>query len=117
MLRRCALAGALALTGLAIPESANASVIFGSDLDENFPALPADQQVFCDPQDLSVTCTDIAFSFHDLNAFPAQAPVSGVVTSVRYRSNTADQATLRLARVDPQTEEAVGVGVGPTATL
>jgi hypothetical protein len=92
-------------------------VIFGSDLSDDFPPLPADQQVFCNPQDLTVTCTDIAFSFHDGNGFPTTAPISGVVTSVRYRSNTADQATLRLARVDQQTEEAVGVGVGPTATL
>jgi hypothetical protein len=92
-------------------------VIFGSDLSDDFPPLPADQEVFCNPQDLTVTCTDIAFSFHDGNGFPTTAPISGVVTSVRYRSNTADQATLRLARVDQQTEEAVGVGVGPTATL
>ena len=117
MLRRCAGVGALLLVGVAIPASANAAVIFGHDLDPDFPPLPAQNEVFCNPQDLTVTCTDIAFKFHDGNAFSTTAPVSGVVTSVRYRSNTADQATLRLARVDPQTEEAVGVGVGPTATL
>jgi hypothetical protein len=47
MLRRCALAGALALVGFAIPDSASAAVIFGSDLSDDFPPLPADQQVFC----------------------------------------------------------------------
>jgi hypothetical protein len=117
MLRRCALAGALALLVLAVPTSSQAAVIFGSDLSDDFPPLPANQRVACNPQDASVTCTDIAINFHDLNGFDTAAPVSGVVTSVRYRSNTADVATLRLARVDQSTGQAVGVGVGPTATL
>jgi hypothetical protein len=45
------------------------------------------------------------------------APVSGVITEVRYRSNTPEDATLRLAHVDPGTGNATGAGTGPTATL
>ena len=109
MLRRCALAGALALVVLAVPASANAAVIFGSDLDPDFPPLA--NALDCAPN----VCTDVALTFHQGNAHPAQAPISGVVTSVRYRSNTADDATLRLARVSGG--QATGVGTGPTETL
>ena len=114
MLRRCALAGALALVCAALPASANAAVIFGNDLDPAFP--PIADQIFCNPNDTSVTCTDVALTFHTGNAFPAQAPITGVLTSVRYRSNTADEATLRLARLNDQ-GQATGVGTGPTVTL
>jgi hypothetical protein len=116
MLSRCAWVGALALVCLALPASANAAVIFGSDL--SLDPIPASAHVSCVvPEDPNVTCTDIARTFHDTNPLGATAPVDGVVTSVRYRSSTPDQATLRLARVDEQTGEAVGVGTGPTATL
>jgi hypothetical protein len=58
----------------------------------------------------------VAFSFHDGNAHPTTAPVSGVITSVRYRSSTSDTVTLRLARLNGQLQ-ATGAGTGPTATL
>ncbi len=61
-------------------------------------------------------CTDIAFSFHTGNQHPATAPVGGVITSVRYRSSTADTVTLRLARLALM-QDATGAGTGPTATL
>ena len=111
MVRRCALVGALVLVSLATPASSHAAVIFGSDLDPNFP--PITQPFSCAPN----TCTDLARTFHAGNAHPATAPISGVVTSVRYRSNTQDVATLRLARVDEYTGQATGVGTGPTVTL
>jgi len=61
-------------------------------------------------------CTDVAFSFHSGILHPTTAPVSGVITSVRYRSNTRDVATLRLARLNGQ-QQATGAGTGPKATL
>jgi hypothetical protein len=39
-----------------------------------------------------------------------------VITSVRYRSNSTDSATLRLARLN-ENGQATGAGTGPTATL
>jgi hypothetical protein len=109
MLRRCAGVGALLLVGGAIPASANAAVIFGNDLDPTYAPL-------AQPMSCPSPCTDVAVSFHTNNQYPAQAPISGVVTSVRYRSNTDDQATLRLARLNGQ-GQATGVGTGPTVTL
>ena len=50
------------------------------------------------------------------NTLPTTAPVAGVITSVRYRSSTADSATLRLAKVNAL-QQATGAGTGPTATL
>jgi hypothetical protein len=114
MLRRCALACALVLVSLAAPASSHAAEIFGNDLDPDFPPIA---QPFACNSDPNSICTDVALSFHAGNAFPAPAPITGVVTSVRYRSNTADQATLRLARVDSGTGQAIGVGTGPTVTL
>ena len=94
MRRRCALVGALLLLGLAIPASADAAVIFGSDL--TLPPLPPPAPECTVPNG---PCTDVAFSFHTGNTLPTTAPVGGVITSVRYRSSTADTVTLRLARL------------------
>jgi hypothetical protein len=110
-----AIAATLLIPALAGPSSAGAAVVFGSDLDPQFPPIPAASAVSCDP-DPSVTCTDVALSFHEGNDHPAQAPISGVVTLVRYRSNTADEATLRLARLDGN-GQAIGVGTGPKVRL
>jgi Thrombospondin type 3 repeat len=112
MARRCAGVGALLLVGLAIPASANAAVIFGSDL--TLAPIPPPAPECLGPG--TGPCTDVALAVHDGNQFDAQAPVSGVVTSVRYRSNTTDTATLRLARLNGQ-NQAMGVGTGPTAVL
>jgi thrombospondin type 3 repeat protein len=112
MLRRCALAGALALVCPAVPESANASVIFGSDL--SLTPLQPPAPTCTGPG--TGPCTDVAFTFHTGNTLPTTAPVEGVITSVRYRSSTADTATLRLAKLDGQ-QQATGAGTGPTATL
>src|SRR5215211_4536859 len=97
------------VVGMAAPGSAEAAEIFGSDLDAARP--PRTQPFSCAPN----KCTDVALTFHTGNLYPAQAPISGVVTSVRYRSNTADLATLRLARLNGQ-GQATGVGTGPTVT-
>jgi hypothetical protein len=110
--RWCALVGALFLLGLAAPASADAAVIFGSDLTRVPLQPPA-------PECMSPgtgPCTDVAFSFHTGNLHPTTAPVSGVITSVRYRSSTAETVTLRLARLKGQ-QQATGAGTGPTATL
>jgi hypothetical protein len=112
MRRRCAVVGALLLLGLATPASADAGVIFGSDLTLDPLQPPAEPCTRADPG----PCTDVAVSFHDGNLHPTTAPVSGVITSVRYRSSTADAATLRLARLNGQ-GQATGAGTGPTATL
>ena len=112
MRRRCALVGALFLLGLATPASADAAVIFGSDLTLAPLQPPAPE---CTGPGTG-PCTDVAFSFHTGNTLPTTAPVSGVITSVRYRSSTADTATLRLARLNGQ-QQATGAGTGPTATL
>ena len=112
MRRRCALVGALFLLGLATPASADAAVIFGSDLTLAPLQPPAPE---CTGPGTG-PCTDVAFSFHTGNTLPTTAPVSGVITSARYRSSTADTATLRLARLNGQ-QQATGAGTGPTATL
>ena len=112
MRRRCALVGALLLLGLATPASADAATIFGSDL--TLPPIPPPAPECTGPG--TGPCTDIAFSFHTGNQHPATAPVGGVITSVRYRSSTADTVTLRLARLALM-QDATGAGTGPTATL
>jgi hypothetical protein len=100
------------LVGLAIPASANAAVLFGSDLTLAPLQPPAPQCTQGNPG----PCTDVAFTFHTGNTLPTTAPVAGVITSVRYRSSTADSATLRLAKVNAQ-QQATGAGTGPTAVL
>jgi len=109
-LRRCALVGALLLIGLATPASADAAVIFGSDLSQP----PVGGPLTCSP---NPPCTNVAVAFHTDNTLSPTAPVSGVITEVRYRTTTADQdVTLRLARLDGQ-GQATGAGTGPTADL
>jgi Thrombospondin type 3 repeat len=94
----------------ATPGSAAAAVIFGSDLSQ-----PPTSTLTCSP---NPPCTNVAVSFHTNNTLPATAPVSGVITEVRYRTNTADQdVTLRLARLEEGTDNATGAGTGPTADL
>ena len=106
-----AIAATLLMSVLAAPSSASAAVIFGSDLAPS-PQPPAEPCTDQDPQ----PCAAVALSFHTGNAYPAQAPVAGVITVVRYRSDTQEQATLRLARLN-QLGYATGVGTGPTTTL
>jgi thrombospondin type 3 repeat protein len=112
MVSRCAGVGALVLIGLAIPASANAAEIFGSDL--TLAPIPPPAPECTGPG--TGPCTDVAFTFHTGNTLPTTAPVDGVITSVRYRSSTSDTVTLRLARLNVN-DEAMGVGTGPTATL
>jgi Thrombospondin type 3 repeat len=107
-----AIAAAVVVPACAGPSSAGAAEVFGSDL----TLAPETARQPCFTESPSVVCTRVAQSFHAGNAFPAQAPISGVVTAVRYRSNTADDATLRLARLNPA-GQATGAGTGPTATL
>jgi hypothetical protein len=110
-LRGCALVGTLLLLGLATPASADAAVIFGSDLTQ----APVGGPLTCTP---NPPCTNVAVSFHTGNTLPLTAPVSGVITEVRYRTTTADQdITLRLARLEAGTGNATGAGTGPTADL
>jgi hypothetical protein len=112
MVRRCAGVGALVLVVLALPASANAAELFGSDL--TLAPIPPPAPECTGPG--TGPCTDIAFTFHTGNTLPTTAPVDGVITSVRYRSSTADTVTLRLAKVNAQ-QQATGAGTGPTATL
>src|SRR4051794_26387337 len=111
MARRCALVGALVLVGLVTPAAAHAAVIFGSDL----TLAPLPSVADCTPG-VPGPCTDVALTFHDGNLNPTTAPVAGVITSVRYRSSTADTVTLRIARLNGQ-QQATGAGTGPTATM
>ena len=98
---------------LALVPTAQASVTFGSDL-TLAPAGPSGV-VSCIP-DSTAACTDVAVGFHAGNAYPAAAPIDGVITAVRYRSSTADEITLRLARFDGS-GNLMGAGTGPTATV
>jgi hypothetical protein len=107
-----AIAAAVVVLACAVPSSADAAVTFGSDL----TLAPETERRPCPTETPQLECTRVARGFHTGNAFPAQAPVSGVVTAVRYRSNTADQATLRLARLNAA-GQATGAGTGPTVTL
>ena len=109
---RIALVAALALGAFTSPP-AQAAVLFGSDLTVPPPAPPATP---CNPAQVTDACTNVGIAYHTGNALPARAPVSGVITSVRYRSSTPDVATLRLARRDAS-GNATGVGTGPTVTL
>jgi hypothetical protein len=85
---------------------------FGSDL-----SLPADSlSSTCAPA--SPPCTILLTRVHPGNAFPATAPVSGVVTSFGIRAGAAETVTFRLGRVvftsgDPGR----GVATGPTVSL
>ena len=103
---------ALLLLDYSEPAPARAAITFGSDLTLAPSATPGS----CQPT-AGVPCTDVAISFHPGNALPVTAPISGVITAVRYRSTSADTATLRLARREPLTGDATGAGTGPTATL
>jgi Thrombospondin type 3 repeat len=107
---RMCLTGTLVVLGVAAPGSAEAAVIFGSDLSQTPTST-----LTCSP---NPPCTNVAVSFHANNTLPVTAPVSGVITEVRYRTTTADQnITLRLARLEAGTGNATGAGTGPTADL
>jgi hypothetical protein len=101
-----------ALPTLALASPAGASVTFGSDL--SLPPIPPPARE-CNPG-TGQSCTNVATSFHAGNALPIRAPMSGVITEVRYRTNTPDTATLRLAHLETN-GDATGAGTGPTATL
>jgi hypothetical protein len=85
---------------------------FGSDL-----SLPADSlSSTCAPA--SPPCTILLLRAHPGNAFPARAPVSGVVTSFGIRAGAAETVTFRLGRISnsfPST--GTGVATGPTVSL
>ena len=102
--------GAFLVVGMAAPASADAAEIFGSDLTQ-----PPTSTLTCSP---NPPCSNVAVSVHANNTLPVTAPVSGVITEVRYRTTTPDQdITLRLARLEPGTGDATGAGTGPTADL
>jgi thrombospondin type 3 repeat protein len=106
-----ALAACLMLIAIATAAPAGAAVIFGSDLSQP----PVGGPLTCTP---SPPCTNVAVSFHTGNTLPLTAPISGVITEVRYLTTTADQdITLRLARLEASTGNATGAGTGPTADL
>jgi hypothetical protein len=104
------------LLGVAImalsPAGAQASMTFGSDL-----SLPADSlSSQCAPA--SPPCTFLLTRTHPGNAFPARAPVSGLVTSFGIRAGAAETVTFRLGRVaDVPGSPGAGVATGPTVSL
>jgi hypothetical protein len=105
-------AGLLCIAILAVsPASAHASITFGSDL-----SLPADSLASqCAP--ILPPCTALQFQVHDGNAFPATAPVAGLVTSFGIKSGAGETVTFRLGRVAPASSNATGDGTGPTVSL
>jgi Thrombospondin type 3 repeat len=110
---RGAIGGASLTLVLVAPAPAGASVTFGSDL----TLTPNPAAGNCAPT-AGQPCTLVATTFHPGNTLPATAPISGVITLVRYRSNTADTETLRLAHLDSSNPpNATGAGTGVTATL
>ena len=112
MLRRCARVGALVLIGLAIPASANAADIFGSDLTLD----PSRRPRQCTGPGTGPAPTS-RFSFHTGNTLPT--------TGARRRRDhigPLSQQYLGLGHLaarsaDPDQQQATGVGTGPTATL
>jgi hypothetical protein len=104
------------LLGVAVlmlaPAAARASMTFGSDL-----SLPADSlSSQCAPA--SPPCTFLLTRTHPGNAFPARAPVSGLVTSFGIRAGGPETVTFRLGRVtDTFTAPGVGVATGPTVSV
>jgi hypothetical protein len=94
------------------PAGAQASMTFGSDL-----SLPADS-LSSDCSPAPHPCTILLTRTHPGNAFPARAPVSGLVTSFGIRAGAAETVTFRLGRVaDVFTSPGAGVATGPTVSL
>jgi len=100
----------IAILGLS-PAAAHASITFGSDL-----SLPADSlSSQCAP--ISPPCTILQFQVHNGNAFPATAPVSGLLTSFGIKAGGGETVTFRLGRAVPASSNSTGHGTGPTISL
>jgi hypothetical protein len=105
-------AGLLCIAALGLfPATAQASITFGSDL-----TLPADSlSSQCAP--ISPPCSILQFQVHDGNAFPATAPVAGLLTSFGIKAGGGETVTFRLGRTVPATANSTGRGTGPTVSL
>ena len=106
-------AGVLCIAVLGLfPAAAHATMTFGSDL-----SLPADSlSSQCAP--ISPPCTILQYKVHNGNAFPATAPVPGLVTSFGLKAGAGETVTFRLGRVDPQSAgSGTGDGTGPTVSV
>jgi hypothetical protein len=109
-IRAAMAAAAAALTLAASASSASASQTFGSDLTEtNFSG----GEVGCIS---GATCTVLVDAVHPGNAFPAGAPIDGVVVSFGIKTANAATVTFRLGHIGIS---AMGfaTGTGPVANM
>jgi hypothetical protein len=109
---------AVALLGvLAWPAAGQAATSFGSPLTDEPNTGPGNPSGDC-PQ-IPTPCTRVGFRFPSGNPEVATAPVAGVVTRFRIRSQSPDQVTFAIARLTPAGNDRLGtlVGSGPTVTL
>ncbi len=102
----------LALLLLALLPGAARAMTFGSDL-----SLPADTlSSTCAPA--TPPCTILLYKTHAGNAFPATAPVAGVVTSFGIKAGAAETVTFRLGRINSGIPfNGTGDGTGPTVSI
>jgi hypothetical protein len=117
--RKLALAAsAVAAFGvLAMPAVGQAATTFGSPLTDE-PNTGVNTPSGQCPQ-FPTPCTRVGFRFPSANPQEQKAPVSGVVTKFRIRSQSPDQVTFRIARLIEQGTDrlATSVGSGPSVTL
>ena len=111
-----AAAGAL----LVLPGAALGATPFGSPLTEIPSSGGNANATQCGNPPEASPCTRVLTALNSGGDFPVTAPMSGVVTRFRIRSDSPDLVTFRLARISEangNTALGVGAGTGPTVTL
>ncbi len=101
----------------ALPSTAFASIIVGSDLSE--PAAAPSQASVC--AKAPAPCTNMLVSVKHGNAYPAASPADGRVVAFNVKSGGPGTATFRIVRFDAAVSAkvllATGAGTGPAVNL
>src|SRR5881227_810519 len=110
-----AIVGLALLAAAALPASAGAVIIVGSDL----TGVPGNAGGASDCSPIPAPCTDLLDGVHHGNPYPALSPTDGTVTGFNILLATGTTVTYRIGRFQqPQTtaDRATGVATGPTAS-